>query len=213
MLWRALCGDLKRTLTSHEQKEALIHCALHGEFIFAQKLIQNKITRLKEIKDSKGNGPLLIIMKSKAFSWEQKRILVDLLLKEERQDDINQVNQHQTTPLIYAAKKDLDTLKKLVKIESANINYQDRKGNTALHYAVAGNRPNTTQALLDDPRNDPNIQNMQGETPLHLTKSTDVAKRLMLKGAKTTLQDKNQKTPHDRAVLIKEQQLADVLKK
>ena len=57
---------------------------------------------------------------------------------------------------------------------AADVNVQDRFGNSALHYAVRTGNPAVLQMLLEKGAN-PNVRNDQGVTPLDLTKPSGVA--------------------------------------
>lgn len=83
----------------------------------------------------------------------------------------------------------------LVKQEECEIEQTDDDGNTPLHWAAISGSENSTTFLLALGA-DPNSQNKNGSTPLHLgTKSIEVhwsmrnLKMLLLEGARRSIRD------------------------
>ena len=201
LLWQAWYGNVLRPLSSLEKLNALYVCCSQGEFNSAQRLIENKIFPFDDTRSPAGEGLLLIVMKS-ISSWEQKRILMTLLLN--KGEDINQADSYGVTALILAASQDLETMQLLLNSPGINVEHQDKRKNTALHYAATGNRPKTVETLLAN-RANPNIQNEEGKTPLHFTKDVKIVETLVLKGANPLMQDKLGNTPRDYAQLEKDE--------
>ena len=81
------------------------------------------------------------------------------------------------------------------------VNKLDRSRNSFLHIAVTANKTQIVQHLLKK-NADPNIQNTQGETPLHIAAQNSffgIAKILIDAGTKMNLKNSKQKTPLDLA--------------
>ena len=78
-----------------------------------------------------------------------------------------------------------------------NINYQDEKGNTALHYACDEGNLKIVEFLLNA-KCDPNISNNKKETPLHLASKGgyfDISKKLIENGALLNIYDLENNSP------------------
>lgn len=84
-----------------------------------------------------------------------------------------------------------------------NINKQDKRGGSPLHWACSSNAEMALGYILAlGP--DPNIQDVDGYTPLHLAVknidqvlTTRFIRYLLLKGARTDLKDRRGKLPID----------------
>lgn len=95
--------------------------------------------------------------------------------------DFNTTNAMEETALIIAVKKNnIEMVRLLLKLGRGyvNLNYQDSKGNTALHYALDSGDPKKgldILKLLLERNTDVNIANRLGGTPLHFvaTKEDD----------------------------------------
>ena len=93
--------------------------------------------------------------------------------------------------------KFLDFLKKFESIKTMDINYQDEKGNTALHYSCDEGNLKIVEILLDANCNT-NLTNNNNETPLHLSSKNgyfDISKKLIEKGALLNVYDSEGNTP------------------
>jgi ankyrin repeat protein len=169
-LWLDLFGNIQRSLTASEQLYVMhIHCLL-GDLESTKKLINTKILGVGDTRNSRGDGLLLVVMKS-SFSWEQKRILMSLLLVK---DNINQADNRGKTPLMYAVFYDFEALQLLLKCPSVRVNHQDNQGNTALHYAASYGQKKTVETLLKHGTN-PTLANGEGKTPDKLTNNKKIA--------------------------------------
>jgi len=82
--------------------------------------------------------------------------------------------------------------------QGADINYQDRYGQTALGIAALYSNLEIVKFLLDDKGADINLQTKRGKTALIITiihsNDTEIAKLLVLAGADINLQDKRGRT-------------------
>lgn len=91
----------------------------------------------------------------------------------------------------------------LFKMLGLNINAQDKRGSTALHWACYSQSETAISYLLAwNP--DVNMRDREGYTPLHLAvRSVDAVescrpvRALLIKGAKTNIQDERGKIPED----------------
>ena len=94
--------------------------------------------------------------------------------------------------------KFLDFLKKFKSInKTMDINYQDEKGNTALHYSCEEGNLKIVEILLDA-NCDISLKNNNNETPLHLASKGDyfdISKKLIEKGALLSVYDSEKNTP------------------
>jgi len=68
------------------------------------------------------------------------------------------------TPLILAARKGNAAFVTLLLKSNANINFANKKGNTALHAAVKANSHETLETLLSSPDILPELKNAKGDT-------------------------------------------------
>ena len=85
---------------------------------------------------------------------------------------VNATNNRQETPLIVAAQNSAcRAVAKLVQL-GAEINRQDKEGNTALHYAVLAESERTVE-ILSIASADFNIPNSDGQTVIHLLALTN----------------------------------------
>lgn len=118
--------------------------------------------------------------------------------------NINEVDNNGRGVLSIASKKlDVNILISLLKENQLDVNTQDYKGNTPLHYATM--KGNTIDGIncvivLLDYNADPNIPNSEGRTPLHYAMLYDIEKVadiLRKYGASTNIKDNYNKTPID----------------
>ena len=97
-------------------------------------------------------------------------------------------------------KKFLDFFNQIISLPkkiSININYQDKNGNTALHYASNEGNLKIVKTLLGA-KCDTNIKNNNNQTPLHLSSKKDyfdITKKLIESGAKLNIEDSEKNTP------------------
>jgi hypothetical protein len=107
------------------------------------------------------------------------------------------------TPLHQAASDgELDEVKRLVEA-GADVNARTQAQGTPLHWAVQGDRANPAViSYLVEHGADVNAKNSLGYTPLHfasLTGNIPAVERLLELGADTSIPDKHNQTPVDRA--------------
>lgn|GEM_PF-2795069 len=93
-------------------------------------------------------------------------------LLEKTPDLINERDSQRSTPLHYSAICGNVACMKSLLAADADVSAKDKFGNTALHYAVSSRHDSRTgsqlvQALISS-RADPNSQNLNAETPLHI---------------------------------------------
>ncbi|ORX87443.1 ankyrin, partial [Anaeromyces robustus] len=99
-------------------------------------LLKNKHDNIiYNIPNSQGEIPLITIIKTKNFTSEEKEDIINCLL--EKGSNVNYIDKHGNSPLIYAIqKKSLSIVKLLIK-NGANINYLNKSNHkTILKYAV-----------------------------------------------------------------------------
>lgn len=96
---------------------------------------------------------------------------------------INRLDDNEETPLMKTAKYGKhECLTWLIRNE-AEVNYADRLGLTALHWAVIGGNVSCVKALLDVIRN-VNAVSKDGRTPLDFAKDPSIIELLQLKGCR-----------------------------
>lgn len=99
--------------------------------------------------------------------------------------------------LIESAKRGYEEQMEELLNSGHSIHETDSMGNTALHWAAAGNHLEAVQLAIKFGANI-NTQNNYGETPLHKAvwkNHVDVAEFLVQSGAETEIQNKQQQTP------------------
>lgn len=208
MLTEAKFGNIRRALSSAEKLTALSECCTHLEFNRAQKLIEDKIPSIRQsATDAQGNGLSLIILKSR-FKIDQKKSLLELVVAK---DQINRQDMHQMTSLMLAAQQSSILLDLLLRYPNINLNLKDEIGNSALHYAALNNSIQSVQKLLLK-QADPNLQNMEGKTPIFFTNSRQIATLLVANGADPLIKDRMQKTACDYANLNRKEDLKNCLR-
>lgn len=97
--------------------------------------------------------------------YEPNIEIIKLLI--ENGADVNQTNEHKSTPLHYAVElknKGTEIIKLLID-KGADVNAKDSAGNTPLHCAVSNSLENTK--ILIDNGADVNAKSRNGETPLN----------------------------------------------
>lgn len=222
-LCSVLSGDIKRDLSANEKLKALDFCLTYEEYgkeetcgrrygtvktspdlytdrdgyEYASKLIRNKIicSPIEDTGTPRENGFLLTVLE---FGFFRKKDLVKLLLEGENKDDVNQVNEQGVTPLILTAmRKYDDLLAYLVTIQGIDVNHQDDKGNTALHYSVYNNKRESVKKLLNHEAINPDLQNNLDQTPLHLTHDNYLIRLLTDAKADLSLRDGKGKNPRE----------------
>ena len=214
-LFRVLSGDVERDLSPEEKMKALDFCSTYsscggvpdhehkgtewddfgeGDILkytralgkeYAEKLIRDKIinSQVDDITDSQGNSLFFEIIKIAS------KELIELLLNTKYVDYVNLPNFKGETPLIYATKCDGIAFDLLLPIKGIQVNFQDAKGNTALHYAVSNKNTKYIESLLSHQESDPNLRNNLGQTPLHFAHEEHTAKLLIQAGAEDSIAD------------------------
>ena len=214
-LFRVLSGDVERDLLPEEKMEALDFCTTyssrggvpdHGhrgtewnDFgeddilkytralgkEYAGKLVRNKIinSQIDDVTNFQGNSLFFEIIK------KASKELIELVLNTKYVDYVNLPNFKGETPLIYATKHDGISFDLLLPIKGIQVNFQDAKGNTALHYAVSNKNSKCIESLLSHPEIDPNLRNNLGQTPLHYAHKEHIAKLLIQAGADDSIAD------------------------
>jgi ankyrin repeat protein len=98
-------------------------------------------------------------------------------------------------------KNDIINVESLLKNKKNNVNYRNKDGQTALHYAALYNYDKLAEILLDN-NTDINSADNLGRTPLHLAAQNDscqAAASLILHGAHAALKDNDDKIALDYA--------------
>ncbi|XP_063877858.1 serine/threonine-protein phosphatase 6 regulatory ankyrin repeat subunit B-like [Scylla paramamosain] len=146
-------------------KQTALHtAAYHGKEKLVDLLLSYKAKH--NIQDSQGNTPLHLAIKNGHCSCS-KRIL------EYASQKINVANKAHNTPLHLAVKKGYKEIAdELLKKSTANINAPDNIKRTALHIAAQQGKEEFVDLLLNH-RAKCNIQDSQGNTPLHLAIKND----------------------------------------
>lgn len=140
------------------KRRSLIHLAAqYCDVDIVKSLVENGAEI--NIKDGKGRTALHY-----AAKWSKPEIIKYLVSKGA---DINEKTISSATPLMYATSQgNFDTVKTIIDL-GAEINVQDNKGNTALHWAAAGQQPPEEKKriiqLLIDKGADTSVVNMYGQ--------------------------------------------------
>jgi len=103
--------------------------------------------------------------------------------------------------LLSSAKQNSEALFQEVEEQGGyDINFQDRLGNTALHYAVLRQSPHVMELILEHEGADVDLRNKEGQTPLlcaveieHPVVMYEMTKSLLEAGADTTLRNSRTK--------------------
>lgn len=143
-----------------------------------------------DVTDKQGNTPLMIAVQKNYTEIIKKLIRYDAL-----------PNNQDASLTIAAAKNDLNLVEMLIKA-GANLNAQNRFGNTALMIALERGFDSIIQALLKA-RADVNIQNSAGTTALMIAAKKGNAAfvdQLIAAGARNDLKDASGKTAYQIAV-------------
>jgi ankyrin repeat protein len=134
----------------------------------------------------------VLILAAKKGDIYKVRSLPDLKRFANCKDHLN------NTPLHYAvANYHNIKMLKLLLDRNADINAQNNRGKTALHWAATSTRPRTVLALLRAGA-DVDPQDLDQETPLHKAarfNRVDAAKALIVHGADVHARDKDGDTP------------------
>src|SRR5439155_522999 len=101
-------------------------------------------------------------------------------------------------PLVYAAfagvQDEMKAILELLLLNKADVNAQDEFAKSGLSWAVERGNAKTVKLLLENGA-DPNIKNEDGDTPLHLCKSKEIAELLLAKNADVKARNKSGRTP------------------
>jgi ankyrin repeat protein len=126
--------------------------------------------------------------------------------------DVNQANDRGFTPLILAVyNESYDAAQWLIN-NGANVNAQDKSGNTALMGAIFKGYPKMASLLI--PKADINQQNFSGATALIFAATFGqeaIAKELLANKADKAIKDQSGKTALDHATLQENEALKAVL--
>ena len=117
----------------------------------------------------------------------------------ENLNNINLYNELLLTAKSGNKEKFMEILEKLFSLskEPFNINYQDEKGNSALHYACDEGNLKIAEILLKA-NSDPNLKNYENETPLHFSANRgyfDISKLLIENDALLNVFDNKKNSP------------------
>jgi len=120
------------------------------------------------------------------------------------------------TPLTWLALPRLETmtaddLTKLLQGGETIVTRRDNAGRTLLHWAVAANRADLVDLLLERGA-DVNAADAAGETPMHIAAASgrlEVAGKLLAKGANLNARDKENRTPFELARLYEQAAMMD----
>ena len=119
-------------------------------------------------------------------------------------------NPRQDSPLMLAVlDNDIAQVKNLLKNKKNNVNYQNKDGQTALHYAALRNDSQLVRLLLDNQALIDSIDSL-GRTPLHFASqndSFDAAQILVERKANLTIKNNDDKIPGDYALSQRMQDL------
>jgi ankyrin repeat family A protein 2 len=81
----------------------------------------------------------------------------------------NALAKNYVSPLHLAAAHGHHEIVRLLIVKGAKVSHQDICGNTALHYAAAGNFPHSTNEILSSPYADVMTENEDSKTAYHLS--------------------------------------------
>lgn len=159
-----------------------------SDLIPIAELLKKKNVKI-DVADSSGNTPLIEACDS-SRNGEMVRWLLD------NGADINKRNDYKQTPLMIAAAGAYEEVINPLLQHNPDLDAQDKKGDTALHYAL-DDRQYTLPILLKTKINI-NLANYKGETPLHkaVKNGYDRDTALLLRHkANACLKDKQGQTP------------------
>ena len=119
------------------------------------------------------------------------------------------------TPLIYAIKEKKSYFMDMLIKGGADVNLENKRKKTALHYAVERKSLEIVKLLTDAYKADVNKKDEQGKTPLFyavINESKEMVEHLVKKArAKVNLTDKEGKTPLFYALQTKNDQIFNIL--
>lgn len=139
---------------------------------------------------------------------------IQQVLNNENINVLNSQNQNLLQEAVLSKKFDIASI--LIS-KSININNQDYKGQTILHYLPIYKNLELAKKILEN-NGDINIQDNYGNPPLwtaifNARGEYDLVKLYLDYGARTDIINKAQKTPYDLAIMMKYQDLIDIVKK
>ena len=106
-----------------------------------------------------GNAAIRVQTRGKAAAFLIKRL--------RKEKSVNITTHRKETPLIIAGQPGAARFQSLIVMRGADLDAHDEKGYTALHYAVESNSVKMVRHLVECGAT-VNIQNGDGNTPLHL---------------------------------------------
>ncbi len=190
----------------------------NSNFSTIKKIQINKRLRkeISEIKNKEKYEPTMTnILLVNAIKNNLKKEVENLL---KNGVDLNQYDTFGKTPLIYAIINSNFTLITTLIKYGANVNLPDKGNNFPLHYVFYYKNCdfyNIFKLLLDSGA-DPNVQNKQGETPLHLAIKygcIKIAQILLKYGANPDIQNRDGNTPLHLAVKLENTAAVKILLK
>ncbi|CAF1426534.1 unnamed protein product [Adineta steineri] len=124
--------------------------------------------------------------------------------------------KYNVTPLIIASGKGSYEKTKILLVHGANPNKQCATGDTALNLAVHRQKYHIADLLLKYHAN-PNVPNQSGKTALHraavsyIDENANHIRALLYAGGDPTIEDRNQRTPLDEAVVSNKPEIVNAL--
>lgn len=175
------------------------------------------------LKDNKGRTPLELARERGTVSAIAGTQSVEEAIKTRPRyigDDYNveATDTYGRNGLMLAVlRSDMKYVEELIK-HKANVDAQDKEGNTALHYAVVTMNPETYVSYLLHHNASPNVINTEGETPLfwclkifNMPTRHTIAKLLLNAGSPLANKNKQGKTILELALTAHDKELAEMI--